>query len=807
MSELETPPASRGRQPNPIAARLAPGPLAPGLLAAGLLAVGLQAGCGNSGGVATAPGGGSPPGGETPVAPSFAFGRTLRIADGSPGDVLVRDLDRDSFDDLVVTDFLNGEVLVARGMADGSFLVTRRAPTLGQALRSVVGDFDRDGRLDVASLSIDYQGLGAPAVHLLLQGSDGSFSETVTLPLASDAIRLAAGPSSGIVVDGPAAGPPERDDLFLSVPGERAVLRLRLGEPEGVGGGRQLEEVERLDTSSLRSRGEPLGLVLVDRDGDGDEDLILGESGVAGEPDRLVLFPREADGGFAAPSVLLTPTFDPLPFPAGDLDGDGAADVGIAQLGASQAIVLFGSTGGAQRARTVELASPASSLAFADLDRDGDADLAATLYGVSAVSVHLAEGSETWGEGELFGVGFVPRALSVLRLPGDDVPDLLCSDAFALGLLEGAGGGDFLRPRGFLADSEGPIGLAAADLDEDGTSDLVTISVEREAIGFWRGEGDGALTLVDSQPTMPSALDEPGGLAIGDLDGDGRMDAIAPIHPADEVRVYFNGGALDAFEPEPFRVPAGPLGTHVADIDGDGLPDLVVAAGTAQEVALLWNEGGGELALAAAVRLPPGRRPGALRAGDLDDDGDLDLVVTTGRPGAAGATLAVLEQVAAGELVHVASHPVDAYSTSLELADLDADGFVEVVLAQPGRELDDLFLFRHAGRGVELVSERLEIGPSPNVVLVRDLDRDGRLDLVVGSALGELRLAFGDGLGGFPELVPLGPSEPGAPAVFEVQDLALADLDGDGLAELLSVAPHAPLVWVSANTSVEQDEP
>ena len=87
----------------------------------------------------------------------------------------------------------------------------------------------------------------------------------------------------------------------------------------------------------------------------------------------------------------------------------------------------------------------------------------------------------------------------------------------------------------------------------------------------------------------------------------------------------------------------------------------------------------------------------------------------------------------------------------------------------------------------------------PMNCILSDVDGDGDEDIVIPVGTGELRIALGDGTGGFSEVVPLESSAFGMPVPYGTSASAFADLNQDGLLDLLMVSPYSDYLWVARN--------
>ena len=192
----------------------------------------------------------------------------------------------------------------------------------------------------------------------------------------------------------------------------------------------------------------------------------------------------------------------------------------------------------------------------------------------------------------------------------------------------------------------------AADLDGDGWQDIYVACDSTPSLVF-RNRGDG--TFAEQGLLSGLAVNEDGneqagmGIAIGDFDTDGRLDALKTHFAEDTVALYRNAGHL-VFEDVTLRAGLGVetryvgWGDGIADLDNDGLPDLFwVTGSTFPEVerkhpefphktprVLFRNLGGGrfeELLDAAGSVIAEAHSSRGVAFGDFDNDGDLDILI------------------------------------------------------------------------------------------------------------------------------------------------------------------------------------
>ena len=358
---------------------------------------------------------------------------------------------------------------------------------------------------------------------------------------------------------------------------------------------------------NLPSGNAPIGVKIVDLDGDGKPDLL-----VPNYTDSTISVYRNISTngvltlGSFAPAVNFAVGPQPRQVAVGEIDGDGKRDVVVANNGGTSVSIFRNiSTPGAfttnSFAARVDFTTGANPhhLALVDLNGDGKLDLAIGNSGGNTLSI--LRNTATVGN--------------------------ITASSFATSV-------DFPA-------SPQSGGLAIGDMDGDGTPDVVLSSDSPNSISIFRNTtpvGNAAITFaakVDfATPSRPY-----GGLSIGDLDGDGKLDIAVATYEGGTVSVFRNistTGAITTNSLSPrFDLPTGGS-THavlVVDIDGDSKSDLVAVSEYANTVAVFRNiSTNGTLiagSFAPRVDFSTASNPNGVAVGDLDGDGRPDVVAAT----------------------------------------------------------------------------------------------------------------------------------------------------------------------------------
>lgn len=283
-------------------------------------------------------------------------------------------------------------------------------------------------------------------------------------------------------------------------------------------------------------------LVAADFDGDTDPDLAVANF----ISDNVTILRNNGTGNFYQPNSSPVATGDtPVSIAATDLDGDTDLDLATANLDSNDVTILRNNGSGkfSQPGSSPEMvgANPAA-VAAADLDGDDDQDLAVAL-GSPLVAILLNDGS-----GDLVQpgsspeqVGNQPVAVVAADLDGDDDADLAVanSTAASVSFLRNTGTGNFIEPGSSPEPTDTfPNALAAADFDADGDSDLAVANQLGDDVTILRNMGSGNFVEPGSSPE--SAIDGPISIAAADLDGDVDPDLAVVDANSANVRILRN---------------------------------------------------------------------------------------------------------------------------------------------------------------------------------------------------------------------------------------------------------------------------
>jgi len=352
-------------------------------------------------------------------------------------------------------------------------------------------------------------------------------------------------------------------------------------------------------------------------------------------------------GSIMAPDFSSKVNFDsggePYDLAIGDLNEDGKADIAVADF-LSGWITFFSNTSssGTISSERTSFASglpPAPSprsVAIGDLDGDGKLDLAVANTGSHSISIFRNVGSSGIIRTDI-ATDTYPILVAIGDLDGDGKADLAVtyenSNTFSVFRNTTADGTLSYAPKVNFITTGAPYALAIGDLDGDGKSDLAVANYIDASVSILRNTSSaGTLSFA---PKVDFESNGPYRIAIGDLDGDGKADlAIANVN-SDIISVLRNTGSTGAISfatKVGFSTGLAPVSVAIGDLDGDGKVDLAVANRNSNTVSILRNTSSiGTVNYAGKLDLSTGTYSSAVAIGDLDGDGKPDLAVTNQR--------------------------------------------------------------------------------------------------------------------------------------------------------------------------------
>ncbi len=692
--------------------------------------------------------------------------------------------------------------------------VTQRFPTGDPAARNPIAgtegpktlvavDLNADGLADVVAGNLD------GSISVLLGRSNNTLADQILVP----ATGLLSNSSFRAVVVADFNGDGKPDVAAGDIAREGVVVLL------GNGDGTLLPH-RRTDSGPVRA------MAAADFNHDDKLDLLIACSppecnwcqftvATNASNSFLCILRGKGDGTFEEPDYLLTPGTDACFYDveAADMTGDGHPDVVALDFSLCryQSIVdrtrrirIFSNDGAGgfttdnpqkeieasgEGPRAIEVAYLDEHLANGVPLPGATLDLVVVNRDSATLDIYLNQGGLNFTNTANLSTGEEPRDVAVGDLDGDGLADLVVVDRDDnnLTVMAGAGGGQFDPTFVEYPTGVSPRQIALADINGDGVLDAAVNNRISEDISLFLGTNGLAGFLVSGH-YYPSGV-SPLSVVSVDFNHDGYPDVATANMRSHDVRVRLNLGNGYFGEERIIAVNNAPAILASGDLNGDGNPDLLVTCMTASSdafsvgsgsmVTLLGKNDGTFHPPATTLLNETVQQPYWVRLGDMDKDGKLDAVI-----GGLRGELAAFR--GRGNGTFDAGIPIALQANGrplgIALGDFDENGELDIATSRGITVLNDGQFFTETNRPVPARTKNFNAGFQAWAIEAEDLDEDGHLDLMIALTFvrpDPIGVSFGDGQGNFTE-----------PTIYEGPDVGVVamvgtDMDGDGTKDIV----------------------
>ncbi|MFA6469759.1 MAG: FG-GAP-like repeat-containing protein, partial [Bacteroidota bacterium] len=373
----------------------------------------------------------------------------------------------------------------------------------------------------------------------------------------------------------------------------------------------------------------------------------------------------------------------------------------------------------------VDYATPntPNQVTAADLDNDGDVDLVTAHPGGDKMAVLMNNGNATFAAYVQYTTGGYPNAVAAGDFNGDGDVDLVTANAFdnltsgnSISIFSNNGSGTFAAKVDYIAGTA-PYGVVAVDVDGDGDIDVVTANTTGDSISVFLNTGSGTFAAKADY----ACGNDPRSITAGDIDGDGDIDVIVGRYTDNKISVVFNNGSGAFTSYNEYAAYSYVNCVTAADVNNDGALDVIAASydGITTKESVFLNKDLGDGDLNTKVDYTVNNTGGggkSVATGDVDGDGDLDMIVTS-----ATTQMSVLLNNGSGTFGSQTDYTTLSNPTSVIAADLNGNGVVDIALTSSVFPGPSVSIFKNVPV-VEISStsptaNALTVSPSANITV------------------------------------------------------------------------------------------
>ena len=660
--------------------------------------------------------------------------------------IAIADFNNDQKPDIAVTNNGSDSVMLLLGSGNGSFAnpIAYSTGPRSSPYSVGIGDFNDDNQLDIAIANHENNN-----VKIFNSQNTKKLGQEKLFPtdsrFSSNAISFistgtGSGPSALAIGD---FNGDHRLDIVIA-----NSATDNIGVSLGYGSG----EFSSQMVYSTGADSRPVAVVV----GDFNNDVILDIAVANFRVDAIWVFLGYGNGSFSLQKILSTGVGSgPYSLAIDDFNKDAHLDIAVVNSKTSTLGIFLGYGNGEFSNQTVYstgVDSTPSSIIVADFNKDNRQDLAVTNYRTNNIAVFIGYGNGSFRSPLVLSTGDEsnPSAIAVGDLNNDGLSDIAvaCSGTNKIAIFLGRSKGRFSLPSMYsTGDYSNPISIVIGDFSNDSRLDIAVANYGADNIGILMGYGNGRFSPQTTFST--GAYSGPYAIKTVDFNNDDRLDIAVANSWRDNVAI------LLAQSTGNFPTIIYPSTTDfclnlvaVGDVNSDKRSDVVTADYDTNTISVLLGDGSGNFANLSVMSTGDGSRPSSLGLGDFNNDGWLDIVITSSGTNNIGISLGYGN----GEF-----QPPITYDTgysfrliALAIGDANNDGRLDIFVLD--QLADSVGVFIGYGNGNFSPATIYEIGYSSQVasIIVADFNNDGRLDFAVAKlAADNVGVLFGLGNGTF----------------------------------------------------------
>ncbi|CAF4017853.1 unnamed protein product, partial [Adineta steineri] len=554
-------------------------------------------------------------------------------------------------------------------------------------------------------------------------------------------------------------------------------------------------------TYSTGSDSFPYAVAVGDFNNDQRQDIAVANFGT----NSVGIFLGMDNGTFASQRTFSTGSSRPRWIDVGDFNKDTQLDIVVVNYGTNSIGILLGTGDGnfvSQTTFSTGFDSIPYALAVTDFDHDDNLDIAVANYGTNTIGIYFGRGNMEFSIQIIFntGINSHPYSIAINDLNNDTHMDIVvaCSGSNNIGILLGFGNGTFTTLTKYSTGNNSfPQSIVIADFDNDNNLDIIVANYGTDSLGAFFGYGNGLFadqilffTDFDYTPFSIATCDfnnddlsdiavvnfdhnyidiiltyriysfsnqtaystgtnaGPYTVIVSDYNNDSRTDIFVTNFVTSKVRIFkgFGNGTFSTQASYSTRTGLGLNSVATGDFNNDNQLDMVVSNMLDNNIGIFLGYGNGSFSSQITYSTGSGSQPAGVIVADLNNDNQLDIIITNSGTNNIGIFLAFGNGSFSTQTTY--STGINSAPQSAITGHFNNDSYLDIAVANFHFSGIGVFFGRGNGTFTDQTFFFTGSGSGPNSIVTGDLNNDGQLDIIVSLYFNlaiDIFLSFGNG--------------------------------------------------------------